>query len=119
VGLVPFNPERVLKHFEKVNDERPSSSESSNSVLKPEDWKRIEQLLKETVTNFHDDRAIQLTRMVHHLTTENTLLKMQVRGLEKALELEQKRRQRSKPLQFELRAPEDGMAIFYRPSKVQ
>ena len=93
VGLVPFNPERVLKRFEKVNDERPSSSESSNSVLKPEDWKCIEQLLKETVTNFHNNRAIQLTRTVHHLTTKNTLLKMQVRGLEKALELEQKRRQ--------------------------
>ena len=93
MGLVPFNPEWVLKCFEKVNDKRPSSSESSNSVLKPEDWKHIEQLLKETVTNFHDDRVIQLTCIVHHLTTENTLLKMQVRGLEKALKLEQKRRQ--------------------------
>ena len=67
----------------------------------------------------HDNRAQKLTRTIQYLATKNILLKLQVQGFEKALDLEQKRRQRAKPLQFELRTPEDGMAIFYSPNKVQ
>jgi hypothetical protein len=119
VGLVPFDPEQVLKRFTKIDDERPSSNESSQSILKPEDWKHIEKLLEQTVRNFQDKKAKTLSRTIQSLSTENVLLKLQVQGLENALKIEQKRRQRAKPLQFELRAPEDGMAIFYSPNKVQ
>ena len=49
----------MLKRFAKIEEDRPSSSESSNSVLKPEDWKRIEKLLKKTVKNIYNDRAVE------------------------------------------------------------
>ncbi|KAG2000747.1 hypothetical protein GB937_010877, partial [Aspergillus fischeri] len=54
-----------------------------------------------------------------HLSTENILVKTRCKGLENALRNEQKRRQRGKPLQLQLQAPEDGNAIFYSPKKTQ
>ncbi|EAW23183.1 uncharacterized protein NFIA_018840 [Aspergillus fischeri NRRL 181] len=54
-----------------------------------------------------------------HLSTENILLKLRCTGLENALRNEQKKRQRGKPLQLQLQAPEDGNAIFYSLKKVQ
>ena len=119
VGLIPWDPQNVLKRFTTPQDDRPSSSESSTSILSAGDWKRIEKLLKKTVRNMHDEKSQKLHRTINHLTTECVLLKLQVKGLENALFIEQKRRQRSKPLDLELRAPEDGMAIFYSPNKVQ
>jgi hypothetical protein len=56
---------------------------------------------------------------MHHLSTENILLKLRCEGLENALLNEKKKRQRGKPLLFELRAPEDGYAVFYSPGKIQ
>ncbi|KAI9034714.1 uncharacterized protein KD926_007168, partial [Aspergillus affinis] len=56
---------------------------------------------------------------MHHLSTENIILKLRCQGLEEALQLEKKKRQRGKPLLFELRAPEDGYAVFYSPKKIQ
>ena len=56
---------------------------------------------------------------MHHLATENIILNLRCKGLEEALENEKKKRQRGKPLLFELRAPEDGYAVFYSPRKIQ
>ncbi|KAF2174339.1 hypothetical protein K469DRAFT_801916 [Zopfia rhizophila CBS 207.26] len=67
----------------------------------------------------YNKNSQKLHQTVNHVTTENVLLKLQVRGLENTLFIEQKRRQHSKPLDLELRAPEDGIAIFYSPNKVQ
>lgn len=54
-----------------------------------------------------------------HLLTENILLKLRYTGLENALVNEQKKRNRGKPLQLELRALEDSNVIFYSPNKIQ
>ncbi|THC86978.1 hypothetical protein EYZ11_013576 [Aspergillus tanneri] len=56
---------------------------------------------------------------MHRLSTESILLKLRCEGLENALQNEQKRRKRGKPLIFNLRAPEDGYAVFYSPRKIQ
>ncbi|KAF2194337.1 hypothetical protein K469DRAFT_196271, partial [Zopfia rhizophila CBS 207.26] len=97
----------------------PSSSKSSTSILSARDWQRIKKLLKKTVCNIHNKNSQKLYQTINHLTTENVLLKLKTKGLANALFIEQKRRQRSKPLHLELRAPEIGMAIFYSPNKVQ
>lgn len=119
VGLWPWNPEIVLKRFTKKEDSRPSSSESSRSVLGAEDWRRIERLLKQVVTDVYDQNTRKLSSTMHNLSTENILLKLRCQGLERALLHEKKKRQRGKPLQFQLQAPEDGNAVFYSPNKVQ
>jgi hypothetical protein len=119
VGLHPWDPEVVLKRFTKKEEERPSSSESSQSILKAEDWRRIEKLLKQVVSDVYDQKVQRLNDTMMSLSTQNILLKLQCAGLERALQNEQKKRQRGKPLQLELRAPEDGNAIFYSPKKIQ
>ena len=119
VGLHPWDPEIVLARFNREEDERPSSSESSQSILKAEDWRRIEKLLKEVVSNVYDEKVQKLNDTIMHLSTENILVKLRCTGLENALQNEQKKRQRGKPLQLQLQAPEDGNAIFYSPKKIQ
>lgn len=98
VGIWPWNPEHVLARFTKIPEERPSSSESSKSVLQAEDWRRIETLLRKVVSDvYHQDTKI-LSSTMHHLLTENIILKLRCQGLEEALVNEKKRRQRGKPL---------------------
>jgi hypothetical protein len=119
VGLQPWDPETVLARFNKKEEERPSSSESSQSILKAKDWRHIEKLLKEVISNVYDQKAQKLHDTIIHLSTENILVNLRCTGLENALRNEQKKQQRGKPLQLQLQAPEDGNAIFYSPKKIQ
>jgi hypothetical protein len=56
--------------------------------------------------------------MMHYLSTENNLLKLRCRSLENAYQDEQKKYQRGKPLEFNLRATEDGKVVFCSPKKI-
>ena len=40
-GLSPFNPQKVLQRFNKEEKDRPSSSDSTTSVLSASDWRKI------------------------------------------------------------------------------
>jgi hypothetical protein len=53
------------------------------------------------------------------LFTENILFKLRYKGLKKVIIKKEKKGNRGKALMSKLRAPEDGGAIFYSPSKVQ
>ena len=119
VGLHPWNPEKILIRFTKKDSTRPSSSDSSHSILSAEDWRRVERLLQQTVSDIYDNKAQKLSSTMHSLSTENILLKLRCSGLEKALKNEQKKRQRGKPLPFDLSTLEGGNAIFYSPNKIQ
>ena len=48
-GLYPFDLEVVIKRFRVKEEERPSSNESIGSVLKADDWRRINMLIKEII----------------------------------------------------------------------
>lgn len=97
-GLHPFNPQRIICKFVKKEEDRPSSSSSTNTVIAVEDWKRIEKLLHNVVSNIYDKKTQQLSNTMHALSTENMLLQMQNDGLKKRLINEKKRRKRGKPL---------------------
>ena len=80
-GLHPFKPEVVLDKFlskEATIEERPSSSESSKSVLTVADWKRIEKKLKDVVTNVFDLRVKELTDTIKNLAATNILLESRI-----------------------------------------
>jgi hypothetical protein len=119
VGISPLNPEIGLTRFTRVKDSRPSSSDSSRSILQAEDWRKIERLLKDVVTDVYAKNTKKLSSTMHHLSTENILLKLRCQGLESALLNEKKKRQRGKALQFNLPPPEHGGAVFYSLRKVQ
>lgn len=121
-GLHPFAPEVILDKFtvkEAPAEERPSSSESSKSILAAQDWRKIEKMLKEVVADIFDKRVRTLNDTIQNLATTNILLETRITGYQRALQNEQKKRQRAKPLFHRLAAAEDGKAIFYSPSKVQ
>lgn len=118
-GLSPFNPQHVLNRFNIEEDERPSSSESSASVLNPSDWRKIEQLLRKVVADVYDRPARQLSQTIHSISVRNNLLQHENERLREALINEKKRRQRGKPLLLEAPTQYDGGAIFWSPSKVQ
>ncbi len=119
VGIQPWDTQVVLQKFIDKDAERPSSSESSRSILGAEDWRRIEKLLKRVVTDVYDQNIKKLSSTMHHLATQNIILKLRCDGLENALENKKKKWQRAKPLLFELWAPEDGYAVFYSLKKIQ
>jgi hypothetical protein len=71
------------------------------------------------VTDVYAKNTKKLSSTMHHLSTENILLKLRCQGLESALLNEKKKRQRGKALQFNLPPPEHGGAVFYSLRKVQ
>jgi uncharacterized protein YdiU (UPF0061 family) len=99
-GLVPWNPEVILARFREDTAQRPSSSKSPRSIMQTEDWKKFERLLKKVAMDLNDENARKLSLTMHHLSTENILLRARCEGLEEALVDEKKRRQRGKPLIF-------------------
>ena len=118
-GISPPDPQAILKRFNVEDEEKPSSSESTTSVLSASDWRKIERLLRQTVEDIYDSRASKLSHTIHAISVQKTLLQHKVGQLEEALINEKKRRQRGKPLLLE--APEEyhGGAVFWSPSKVQ
>jgi len=92
VGISPLDPEIILQRFTKKKDLRPSTSESSRSILQAEDWRKIERLLNRVVADIYDKNTKKLSSMMHHLSTENILLKLRCQGLESALQNEKKKR---------------------------
>jgi hypothetical protein len=118
-GLHPFDPEKILIKFMEKEVERPSSSESSTSVLRAEDWQKIRALLKEVVIDTYSTYAQKLSNTVNSLATKCELLRFENQGLKRALINEKKKRQRQKLLILDLPTSADGRVIFYTPNKVK
>lgn len=100
-------------------EEQSSSSESTHSALSASDWRKIERLLKEVVTDVFDKRARKLNDTIQDLATSNIILQHRVVGYERALKNEKKKRKRAKPLFRKLALAEDGGATFFSPHKIQ
>jgi hypothetical protein len=113
VGLIPWNPDIALARFTRKQEERPPPSESTQSILKAEDWRCIETLLGLVVSNVYDTKFRKLHDTIMRLSTENIVVKPPCTGLGKILRNEQMKRQRGKHLQLQLQAPGDGNTIFY------
>jgi len=118
-GIHPFNPNRVLNRFDDKTTERPSSSDSSTSVLSAGDWRKIERLLHEADDNIYDKKDAALSQALHSMSVETTLLRHENNQLKKALINEKKRRQSRRPLLLEQLADYHGGVIWYSPRKVQ
>ncbi|KAF2274661.1 uncharacterized protein EI97DRAFT_96011 [Westerdykella ornata] len=116
-GLAPFDPERVLACF-RSRDNRPSSSDSTSSVLSASDWRKIERLLCQVVEDIYDSWASKLSHTIHSIAAEKQILQVENEQLKEALINERKRRQRGKLLLLEPAAEYNGGAVFWSPTKV-
>lgn len=118
-GISPFNPQEILNRFNTHEPDWPSLSNSTDSVLSALDWRKIERILRQVVSNIYDKQASQLCETIHTISVRNQLLHHKNQVLKGALVNEKKRRQRGKALL--LKPPEDynGGAIFWSLKKVQ
>lgn len=118
-GLNPLNPEIVLQRFNRKSQSRPSFSNSTASVIKAEDWRKIQQFIYNIADNRHDHNIQKLKNTVMALSTENILLKLRLDALEQAFMNEKKRRARKKSILLNLPSADDDGALFLSPQKVQ
>jgi hypothetical protein len=118
-GLVPWNPDVILARFKEAATHKPSPIKSTQSILRGGDWRKIERLLKQAVADVHDKNTEKLSLTIHHLSTENIMLKARCKDLENALAIEKKRQQREKSPIFQSQTPESGNTVFYSPRKTQ
>ncbi|EED17275.1 conserved hypothetical protein [Talaromyces stipitatus ATCC 10500] len=93
--------------------------ESGASIIPPEDWRRLEKLVKTVVNNIYDEKAVQLRETVSHLSTQLILLQNENQGLKRALINAKKPKNKKQPLLLGLPSEQDGGALFMSPTKVQ
>lgn len=118
-GISPLDSNTILKKFKNPEPERPSSSDSTSSVLSASNWRQIERLLRQVVENTSDKRVTQLSHTIHSIAAQKQILQHENNCLRDALVNEKRRRKRGKALLLEPPKDYAGGAVFWSPSKVQ
>ena len=118
-GLYSFNPEVVIKRFRVKEKKRLLNNKSIGLVLKADDQRRINILIKKITNRKAAKKAQKLLIRIYDLIIQNVLFRTQNKGLRSQLINERKRRKRGKPLLVDFPADEHGGAIFYSPKKIQ
>ena len=117
-GLWPQNAEPILQRFtRKQPSVTPESSDDSKSSLSG--WIKIDRRLKAVTNDDESQRTKRLREVIHHLVVENELLHHENEGLERSLEIKQKRKKRGRPVVFEQEDYEHGGALWLSPKRVQ
>jgi predicted component of type VI protein secretion system len=83
-GLSPLQPEVILKRFDQP-PQSGQSSDSDSSALSASNWRKIERLLREIVTDRSDPRAQKLSQAFHQISVQKSLLTHEAQGLRQAL----------------------------------
>jgi hypothetical protein len=117
VGLVPFDPEVILRRFQVP--ERPSSSGSNASALSASDWRKVRAILEEIVDEAFQVEQREVLHAVCKLSAEAAILRHENKGLREALVQEKKKRKRHKVLPLLPKQDYHGGAVLYSPNKVQ
>ncbi|KAF2822833.1 hypothetical protein CC86DRAFT_299705 [Ophiobolus disseminans] len=103
-GVLPLNPEVILKKFHTSQPTQGSSSNSDSSALSASNWKITEGLLQQVVKNRDDPQAQKLSKAFHSISVQKMLLEQETQGLKEALIHERRRRKRGKPRQAKAQA---------------
>jgi hypothetical protein len=117
-GLSPFEPEVILKRFNRQPTPG-SSSDSDSSALSASNWRKTESLLRQVVKDRRDPRAQKLSQAFHQISVQKSLLEHEAQGLRQALTNERLRRKRGKALPLEQGEDYHGGAQFFSPKSVE
>jgi hypothetical protein len=118
-GLLPFDPEVILKKFKTREPTPGNSSDSDSSALSASNWRKTESLLRQVVRDRRDPRAQKLSQAFHQISVQKSLLEHEAQGLRQALTNERLRRKRGKALPLEQPDEYHGGSYFYSPTKVE
>ena len=119
-GIWPPDPTPILKRFSRDTPELSSSDESSTSVLSGSDWLKIKSLIRQTTRDKRSKEVKKLNRSLHHISTQNELLRHEIKGLKNALVTKKKQNKQSHPL--DLQNNQDNYhrgAVFWSPRKLR
>ena len=118
-GISPLQPNVILQRFAKDTPEASDGSISSSSVYSGKDWLKIETLLRKVAKEETSKELRKISRSLHHISIQNTLLHHEIIGLKEVLKTQKKHKNKSKALQFQPRKEYHGGAEFYSPSRVE
>ncbi|EDU43489.1 conserved hypothetical protein [Pyrenophora tritici-repentis Pt-1C-BFP] len=119
-GIWPPDPTPILKRFNRNTPKVSSSDESSASVLSGSDWRKIKALVNQTAADRTSKEVKKLHRSLYHISTQNELLRHEMKGLKEALSTKKKQKKKSYPL--DLQTNQDGYhggAVFWSPRKLR
>jgi hypothetical protein len=128
-GLEPFDPQRVLKIFQKGGagdkdifpNQAPSDGHSSCCLDSPSAMRTIRRVVSEGVAlgNAQSQRLVdKLGNACLTFATELTLAREREQGFVETTDSQQKKKKRGRPFTEDLRAEEDLGALFFSPSKI-
>ncbi|RYN73555.1 hypothetical protein AA0120_g12603 [Alternaria tenuissima] len=112
----PPNADVILKRFAKGGY---SSDDSSSSCFSGEDWVKIESIIRRQVKDQRNKEVKKLRRSLHHISTQASLLRHEVRGLRRAMGIRKGREKKSYTLQVNNPHKYNGGAVFWSPKKVR
>jgi len=119
-GIWPPDPAPILKRFSRNTPEVSSSDESSTSVLSGSDWLKIKSLIRKTTRDERSKEVKKLNRSLHHISTQNELLRHDIKRLKNALVTKEKQKKKSHPLDLQNSQDNDyGGAVFWSPRKLR
>ncbi|KAJ8111880.1 hypothetical protein OPT61_g5626 [Boeremia exigua] len=118
-GIAPLQPNVILQRFEKPSLEASDSNSSSNSVYSGKDWLKIETLLRKVVKDEGSKELRKISRSLHHISIQNSLLHYKIAGLKEVLKTQKKHKNKSKTLDLQQKKWAQGGAVFWSPRKVE
>ena len=117
-GIAPLQPNVILRRFEKPSPESSDSNSSSNSVYSGKDWLKIETLLRKVAKDEGSKELKKISRSLHHISIQNSLLHHEIAGLKEVLKTQKKHKKKSKTLDLQQKWAQGG-AVFWSPRKVE
>ena len=118
-GIASLQPNVILRRFEKPSPESSDSNLSSNSVYSGKDWLKIETLLRKVAKDEGSKELRKVSRSLHHISIQNSLLHHEIAGLKEALKTQTKHKKKSKTLDLQQKKWAQGGAVFWSPRKVE
>jgi hypothetical protein len=77
----PLQPNVILQRFAQGTPEASDSNTSSSSVYSGKDWLKIETLLRKVAKDETSKELRKISRSLHHISIQNTLLHHEIAGL--------------------------------------
>ena len=84
-GISPLQPNVILQRFAQGTPKASDNNTSSSLVYSGKDWLKIETLLRKAVRDKTSKELKKLSRSLHHITVQNSLLHHKNLGLKEAL----------------------------------
>ena len=67
-GILPLEPDVILKRFIDTDLDEQGSQESSASMLSGSDWRKVERLVKVVARDINDKETKKLSRSLHSIS---------------------------------------------------